>query len=253
MMLTLERHQEILKLIEREGSARVSDLAGRFEVTEETIRRDLQKLAATDQIRRSHGGAIFNDRSAQESPYWFREIANEAEKSRIAEEAIRRILPGERVILDASTTAWHMAKRLPNQPLTVITHSVQVIQALARTHSVDVIGLGGTLAHNSMSFVGPVAERQLQDYHVDKVFMSCRGIDFQTGLTDASVAQAQLRRLMLDQADHRTLLIDHSKFGVKALAHIAGIEAFDEMITDSSVDPEVLHELHKLSVNTTVV
>ncbi len=253
MMLTLERHQQILELIERKGSARVTDLAGRFEVTEETIRRDLQKLAATDQIRRSHGGAVFNDRSAQESPYWFREIANEEEKSRIAEEAIRRIQPGERVILDASTTAWHMAKRLPNQPLTVITHSVQVIQALAKTDRVDVIGLGGSLAHNSMSFVGPAAEKQLQGYHADMVFMSCRGIDLRSGLTDASEAQAQLRRLMLAQADHRTLLIDHSKFGIKALAHVSAIEAFDEIITDTSVAPDVLNELHKLPVEITVV
>ena len=252
-MLTLERHQRILALLEREGSARVTDLAERFDVTEETIRRDLQKLAATDQVRRSHGGAIFNDRSTSESPYWWREIANEEEKSRIAAEAIRRIAPGDRVILDASTTAWHMAKRLPPQPLTVITHSVQVVQALAKTDAIEVIGLGGALARSSMSFVGPAAEQQLEGYHADKLFMSCRGIDLHFGLSDASEAQARLRQMMLNQAGRRTLLIDHSKFGVKALARIAGIDAFDEVITDAGVSPETLAALEALSVEVTVV
>lgn len=252
-MLTLERHQEILSLLKRDGSARVAEMAERFKVTEETIRRDLHKLEASDQIRRSHGGAILNDRAGKESPYWWREIANEAEKARIAEEAIRRIAPGDRVILDASTTAWHMAKRLPDQPLTVITHSVQVIQALANSEHIEVIGLGGTLKRSSMSFVGPAAERQLQGYHADKVFMSGRGIDLDTGLSDASEAQARLRQLMLEQAKHRTLLIDHSKFGVRALVRVAGIEAFDEIITDQKVDAEVLKRLRLLIETTTEV
>ena len=252
MMLTLERHQQILALLEQEGSARVTDLAEKFGVTEETIRRDLQKLAATGQIRRSHGGAVFNPRSTSESPYWWREIANEKEKSRIAEVAIGRIQSGERVILDASTTAWHMAKRLLNQPLTVITHSVQVIQALGNTDQVEVIGLGGTLKRSSMSFVGPAAEKQLQTYHADRVFMSARGIDLETGVTDASEAQAQLRQLMLQQAAHRTLLMDHSKFGVRALVQVAAIDAFDEIIVDSNIDPDVLSQLQSLPLTTTV-
>ena len=252
-MLVLERHLNILSLLESQGSARVAELAQQFGVTEETIRRDLDKLEAEGRLRRSHGGAILLKDTGGESPYWWREVAHEKEKEAIAHEAVRRVGSGERILLDASTTAWHMARRLTDQHLVVVTHSIRVAVELAKLSQVEVLFIGGHLVRSSLSLVGPVAERMLGQYHVDRLFLSCRGVDLDHGLSDVTEAQASFKRSMLDRADRRYLLVDHSKFGVKSLARVCRLDRIDEVITDANASPETLEALENLEIETTVV
>ena len=138
-MLALERHLNILALLEGQGSARVADLARRFAVTEETIRRDLVKLEAEGRLRLSHGGAMLLKDEGGESPYWWREVAQQDEKVAIAREAAARVASGDRILLDASTTAWHVARRLSDRHLAVVTHSLRVAAELARLEHVEVL------------------------------------------------------------------------------------------------------------------
>jgi DeoR/GlpR family transcriptional regulator of sugar metabolism len=235
-MIAAQRQREILNEIVKEGSVRVADLATRLHVTEETIRRDLDKLEDTGKIRRSHGGAVLADQGPQESPHWAREQINRAEKNAIAQAAASRVEPGDTIILDASSTAYYFAAHLPDIPLTVITNSSKVAIALADQDQVKVICIGGTLSPKSLSFVGPVAERNLSEFNADKAFLSCGAVDERLGLSDANELQAELRRLMIKQSAHHTLMCDHSKFGARALAHIADMSAFDEVITDNAID-----------------
>jgi DeoR/GlpR family transcriptional regulator of sugar metabolism len=252
-MLAIERHREIVAVLSKEGSVRVAELAKRFDVTEETIRRDFGKIETQGKIIRSHGGAIITEREETLRPFAWREVANEIEKAAIVNEAIKRIQPEDSILLDASTTAWHLAKRLENIPLTVVTNSLQIPIAIANRTNIDVHILGGRLGKKSLSFIGPATEEQLKQYHVDKLFISCEGADLERGISDRSENQAHLRHIMLSCADKKYLLIDHSKFNVRSLSHICSITVFDEIITDSKIDPATLEKLCEMEIKTTVV
>ncbi|MBT3192588.1 MAG: DeoR/GlpR transcriptional regulator [Verrucomicrobia bacterium] len=252
-MLAIERHREILAVLSKEGSVRVTELSERFAVTEETIRRDLGKLEAQGRIVRSHGGALMSEPEETLRPFAWREVANEPEKAAIVRAAVQRIEEGDSILLDASTTAWHMAKRLNDIPMAVITNSLQIPIALSNRGEIDVHVLGGRLGKKSLSFIGPTAEAQLQQYHVDRLFLSCKGADLDRGISDVTEAQAHLRRIMLDCADKKYLLVDHSKFGQRSLAQICKLTAFDEIITDSGTDSAIIDRLCEMGIKTTVV
>lgn len=250
-MLAIERHRQIVSVLSKEGSIRVAELARRFDVTEETIRRDLGKLESEGKIVRSHGGAIITEQDDSLRPFAWREVANEAEKAVIVQEAIKRIQPENSILLDASTTAWHLAKRLDDIPLTVITNSLQIPIALANKSNIAVHILGGRLGKKSLSFTGPTSEMQMQKYHADKLFMSCEGADLDRGISDRSENQAHLRRIMMSCADKKYLLVDHTKFSVRSLSHICSISEFDEIITDSKTDCSILKQLAEMGIKTT--
>jgi DeoR/GlpR family transcriptional regulator of sugar metabolism len=252
-MLAIERHREILAVLSREGSVRVAELAERFEVTEETIRRDLGKLESQGKIVRSHGGALMSEPEETLRPFAWREVAYETEKAAIGQVAISRIEEEDSILLDASTTCWHMAKRLDDIPLTVVTNSLQIPVALSNRNRIDVHVLGGRMGKKSLSFIGPTAESQLRQYHVDKLFLSCKGADLERGISDVAEAQAHLRRIMLACADKKYLLVDHSKFGLRSLAQICDISVFDEVITDNGTDQVIIDKLREQGIKTTVV
>lgn len=229
-MLALERQREILTILSTRGSARVTELAERFEVTEETIRRDLDKLEHDGRLTRSHGGAVAQEQ--KETPHWQREYVNTAEKEAIVREAVKAIAERDTLILDASSTSWFLAKRLPEFPLTVITNALHVSLVLAERPHCRLISTGGTLVPTSMSFVGSEAQLALRRYHATRLFVSCRGLDAQRGASDVSEEQAMVRRVMMEISDERILMIDSSKLGVRALSILAPATAFSRVITD---------------------
>lgn len=236
-MLVAERHEKILDLVNQRGSIRVTELGQILGVTEETIRRDLDKLEGEGKLARSHGGAV-RVNGDQEIPYFEREIQNAEEKIAIAREAIKHISAGDRIVLDASTTAWYMAKNLPDIPLTVVTNSIKVAIELANKEKIDVISTGGILRPKSLSFVGPLAEQSLNLYRVNKAFISCKGLDFSFGISDSNELGALIKRKMISIADTTFLLLDHSKFGVQDFTHLVHLDQIDQVITDSKTDSE---------------
>jgi DeoR/GlpR family transcriptional regulator of sugar metabolism len=252
-MLAKERQREILNLLEAEGSIRVAELAREFKVTEETIRRDLDLMESEGKLQRSHGGAVPIENNSLEMPHWQREAANVAEKRAIGEEAAGRVSEGDTIMLDASSTAWFMAQCIVDMPLTVLTNAVQVAQALARHRHIRLICTGGAMSRASLSFQGPIAEATLDQFHVDKLFLSCRGLDPERGISDDNDVHAVLKRKMVEIAEHKTLMLDHSKFGKNALTRIARIEQFDALITDGKTDVLMLGAMRDLDLDVTVV
>lgn len=242
-MLVAERRKKIVELVNQKGSVRVTELSNMFSVTEETIRRDLDILESQNKLRRSHGGAVrIQDR---EVPYFEREITNVKEKQAIAQLAIQWIQPGDRIILDASTTAWYMAKIMPNHPLSVLTNSIKVALELSEKEKINVISTGGQLSPRSLSFVGPLAEKSLQQYHVNKAFLSCQGIHTTRGISESNELQALVKRKMMEIADEVNLMVDYSKFGEQAFAHSGELHQLDRVITDAKTKEHYLHELRE--------
>lgn len=252
-MLVAERHQKIVELVNQKESIRVSELSKLFSVTEETIRRDLEKLESENKLRRSHGGAVSVREDSQEIPYFKREITNVEEKKEIAAEAVKKVEPGDRIVLDASSTTWYMAKILPDMPLTVLTNSIKVAVELSSKKKITVISTGGMLLSRSLSYVGPLAERSLDTYHVNKAFVSCKGLHLQHGISESNELQARIKEKMIHIADEVYLMIDHSKLGVQALTHVSPIGQIDHVIVDSGVDPFGVRQLGESGLEVTQV
>ena len=119
----------------------------------------------------------------------------------VAEVAVKYVSSNDRIILDASTTAWYMAKILPDMPITVVTNSLKVAMELANREKVTVISVGGLLLQKSLSFVGPQTTNALESYHVNKAFISCQGIHAVRGISDSNEMQALVKKKMSEIAD----------------------------------------------------
>ncbi|MBS4194240.1 DeoR/GlpR family DNA-binding transcription regulator [Lederbergia citri] len=236
-MLVAERHKKIIEIVNNRLSIRVSELSEIFSVTEETIRRDLEKLESEGKLQRSHGGAVSIQESNSEIHFSERVITNVPEKKAIAKEAADQVNNGDRIILDASTTAWYMAKELPNIPLTVVTNSIKVVMELSKKEKIEVISTGGKLLSRSLSFVGPLAEQSISNYHVDKAFISCTGVHFEDGLSDSNELQALIKKQMMMRSELVYLMADSSKFGKRSFSQIYPIQEVDVVITDKKIDP----------------
>lgn len=253
-MLVAVRYEKIVSLVNQRGSVRVSELSEIFQVTEETIRRDLDRLEQAGRLTRSHGGAVsIKDEQQPETPYSEREIANAEEKKRIAQAAIQRISPNDQILLDASSTAWYMAAEVPDLPLTVLTNSIKVATELSSKERIEVISTGGRLSQRSLSFVGPLAERSLDTYHVDKVFLSCKGVRLDRGISESNELQARIKERMIGIADEVILLVDSSKFGVQSFTHVAGLSEVDTIITDRRINKETVKQLQDRGITVIAV
>ncbi|MGN7355913.1 DeoR/GlpR family DNA-binding transcription regulator [Paenibacillus sp. SAF-054] len=235
-MLVAERYDKIVTLVNDRGSIRVSELSELCGVTEETIRRDLDRLEQQGKVRRSHGGAVSVKEAQAETPYFEREVMHQEEKKRIARAAVALIEPYDRIALDASSTAWYMASILPDIPLTVLTNSIKVALELSSKEKIEVISTGGILAARSLSYVGPMAERSLEAYYVEKAFISCKGVHPERGISESNELQAMVKHKLIKQAANVYILADASKIGVQAFTHVAGWEDIDAVITDGQID-----------------
>lgn len=247
-MLVAERYERIVRLVNERGSIRVNELSELCGVTEETIRRDLTRLELEGKLRRSHGGAV-SVKTAAEIPHAQREIMNMDEKRQIAQYAVQYIAPRERIILDASSTAWYMAALIPDIPLTVLTNSMKVAQELSVKEKIEVIAVGGLLSPASLSFVGPLAERSLEPYFVDKAFVSCKGLHLDKGISESNEAQARVKQKMIEQAGQVILLADSSKIGVQAFTKVSDWEAIHRLVTDRNAPGGFVSGLRELGVD----
>ena len=239
-MLALQRHRGILELVESAGAVRVAELARRFRVTEETIRRDLEKMETDGRLLRTHGGAVPMEDPLLDRPFRARETVAAQEKAAIAAwTAERHIEPGDAIALDASSSAYQLARALPNAPLTVLTNSLEAAAFLAARPAVRVISTGGTLDPHDRAFTGPLAEDAARRYHVDKLFLSARGVDPARGLSEADESHARIKETLIEQAERVFLLADHTKMGVKSRVFFARLDALDAIVTDDGTPQEM--------------
>lgn len=249
-MLVAERHQHIVELVNERKSIRVSELSRIFSVTEETIRRDLEKLERESKLSRSHGGALrIANIEQNEIPYFEREIININEKKEIALLAAKQIEAGDKVILDASSTAWYMAKVLKDMPVTIVTNSIKVAMELSTKKQITVISIGGTLLSKSLSFVGPLAETSLSNYHVDKAFISCHSLHLDYGISDSNELQARVKQKMIECAKEIYIMVDHTKIGQQSFAYINSTNVIDKVITDSKINNSHSKQIEESSLH----
>lgn len=243
-MLVAERHQQIIQIIAEKRIVKVAELSQYFSVTEETIRRDLEKLEKEGFLKRSHGGAVISEeKSKSDIPFEQREITNVEQKQNIARMSVRYVKEGDRIILDASTTAWYMAKIIPDIPLTVVTNSLKVAAELSKKEKITAICTGGTLLKNSLSFVGPLALESLDQYYVNKAFISCKGMHLTRGFTESNEQEALVKRKMIDTSEQTYMMLDDSKINIQAFAKLAKLEVVDHLLINQPLETNVLEEI----------
>ncbi len=243
-MLALERRRRILDTLRKEGIVKVSNLAVDFDVSEETIRRDLQKMEECEGIQRTYGGAYIAKTVSTDIPITVRENIYLPGKEAIADLAAGLVEDGDTLMLDSSTTAIHIAEHIKTkQNLIVISNSLRILDTLADAKGVKLVCLGGMLRQSQLSFVGPSTTRALEGYYADKAFVSCVGLDIEKGATDADELEAEVRKLMMNNAREKILVADATKFSKFAMALILPLERIDVLITDKAPDQAWLREL----------
>lgn len=236
-MLAIERRKKILARLRAEKHVVVSELAKEFGVSEETIRRDLDRMDKEGQVVKTYGGAVLNENSVTELPFVVRKKSNVAEKQKIAELVAGIVNDGDAVILDASSTAVFIALKLKSKKnLTLVTNSVEVLMELSDVAGWRIFSTGGSLKEKSCALVGPQAEEMLSSYHVGKVILSCKGVDADGGFSDSNDAHASLKRKMLACGAQKIFAVDSSKFDRRSFIEVSGFEGIDAVITDKRPD-----------------
>ncbi|HBP65766.1 MAG TPA: DeoR/GlpR transcriptional regulator [Desulfosporosinus sp.] len=233
-MFAEERKAVILQLMESGKPVKVGDLSQRFEVSESTVRRDLQELENGGLIQRTHGGAI-SVQSGFELSYQEKEIRFYDEKQKIAKAAVELVKDGETVFLDAGTTTLQIAYGLQGKPVTVATNSMDIAEVFVEDAQVEVIVLGGSLRKNTRSLVGFLTNEMLANLHFDKVFLAANAVDLDLGVTTPNLMEAETKRHMVRAGKEVILVIDHSKLWEKAMCKICSLSEIDLLLTDDGI------------------
>lgn len=235
-MLTSERQNQILEMIQTKKYCTVDFLAKHFFVAPITIRRDLTCLEAAGLVKRCHGGASLPEHQNREVPYDLRARTNPSVKAELGRRAAALLKAGDTVFMDASSTVRHIVDYIyPEQNLTIITNSMKVMEKLTEKH-IRCYLTGGMLLENSFALVGKVAEKTLTDLYADICFFSSQGITEDGIVTDFSEAETSLRHLMIRNSRHRVFLFDDSKLGKRFLFKVCDTSEVDDFITNAEVD-----------------
>ena len=247
--LKIERLARIRKVVETQGRVTVPDLSKQFDVSEVTIRRDLEELDAKGWVRRTHGGAVRVERVPKEPPMLQRIKEQVTEKQRIGEAAAKLIQNGETIFLGSGTTVLEVARNIPeNLSLTVITNSLPVVNTLAERPNVEMIVIGGMLRHKELSMVGHVAEHAIVEFRADRVFVGMRAIDIRHGFTNDYLPEVMTDRAILEIAPQIVVVADHTKFGRVSSVLIAPLTMAQVIVTDRGIQQETVVALQELGI-----
>ena len=233
-MLAIERRNAILAKLSLEGKVVVSDLAKEFDVTEETIRRDLEKLDKDGLARKTYGGAVKNENFNIDLPFHVRKQTNVESKRQIAAQISEMIHDGDYVMLDSSTTALNVIKNiLDRKKITLITNSIEILIELCNKPDWMVVSTGGVLKEGGLSLVGYQAERMVSGFHVDIAICSCKGLDSEMGVTDSNERDSEIKKAFFKAANKKVLAVDSSKFDRSSFVKVCSIKEVDTIVTDT--------------------
>jgi DeoR/GlpR family transcriptional regulator of sugar metabolism len=248
-LLAYERNEKIMTKLKRENKVIVSELSKEFNVSEETIRRDLKKLEENNLITRIHGGAIAKKRINQDIPYKRRNTINKSEKVEIAKKIVPYFQNATSIIADTSSTVFELLYRLnkTSKGITVITNSIDVLYSL-RSSNFNLISTGGTLRDQSFSLVGNITIKNLDNFIVDYGIFSCKAISLTNGIMDSNEPEAVIKRTMANQAKKIILLADFTKFDNDAFVKVFDLKDIDVLVTNQRPSIEWIEMCKKLDI-----
>lgn len=241
---TSERRREITTMIRSRGSVQVAALSELFNVSMQTIRKDLHFLEERGVATRAYGGAISSEvvNASVEPAIETKRVTHVEAKERVGRMAASLVKPGESIMLDSGTTTLQIARFLPDdEDLTVVTNDFDVLSVLVQKRKIKIVMLGGELRRRNMAFYGAQTVAALDDMLLDKVFLGVDGLDIERGVTTHHEPEAQLNRRMLETAREVIAVTDASKFGKICLHRIVEIGDLDALVTDTAA-PDYIDE-----------
>lgn len=242
-MAAKDRLMLIREQIKTDKKVVVADLSCMYNVTEETIRRDLEKLESEGILTRTFGGAVLNNTMPLENLHYYKRAAINSEEKRKIATAFYDVLKTKSTIsTDSSTTVMEAVKMLNsrnsrNSDITILSVSTEIFRELAET-DIRIISTGGNFNKKTLSLQGVIAKENISRYHVDIVLISCKGLDIEKGAMDTNENEAEMKRCMIKQGEEVALLADHTKFNKTVFAHLVDLEEIDYLVTDQEPDEE---------------
>ena len=233
----------------RAGMTEVKQLASRFNVSEMTVRRDLDELRVVGRIERVRGGAVIVE---PERPFTETVIEHLAEKERIGAAAAALVEDGQTVMIDVGTTALQLARSLRDRELTVVTTNLAVYEELVAAPAITLVLPGGQVRRNYRSLVGLIAEETLRNMSADIAFLGAAGIDRRLVVRDSTVVEVPIKRAMIAAANRAVLLADGSKFATGAFLTVCQATDLATVVTDTGVSDESRRALEDAGVEVIV-
>ena len=248
-MMVGERRRKIVDILASDDRAEVGDLAARLGVSESTIRRDLQLLSESGVVERTHGGVIPPSRF--EPSFRQKETENRGAKRAIARAAAEFVEAGHTVFLDGGTTTLELARELrARTDITIASNSVPIAFELA--NRARLILTGGLVKESTLALVGPMAERSIEQMHVDIAFIGSNGVSATAGFTTPTLEEAATKQAMIRAARVSVVLADSSKLGAVTFAHVARPDEVHLLITDDAAPAAELEALRSAGLEVQV-
>ena len=240
-MAQKERLDQIRQIMKTERKVSVSELSVQLTVTPETIRRDLEKLEQENFLTRTHGGAVITQADLSEKISFLKRENTNTEAKRIIAGLAADLIPfGASIGCDASSTSMELLEQLKDrEDLLVLTNSVKAICDMSESRY-GLLSTGGYINRQSYSLQGGAAKNMVQEYHLEMVFMSCKGISRDGGIFDSHEVEIEMKKSLLEQGNKIYLLADHTKFGCVGFSKLAEIKEIDAVITDQKPSQEWL-------------
>jgi DeoR/GlpR family transcriptional regulator of sugar metabolism len=248
-LLAEPRRRKILEWLQEEGSARVRDLSAAFEVSEATIRQDLERLEADGYITREHGGAFLKTLPRQVETLSLQHLENMDKKRRIGVRAASLVGDGETIILDAGSTTTEVAHGLlQRRELTVITNALNIALILGAVPGFAVHMPGGQFKAPTLSLSGDKSVEYFRDILAGKLFLATAGVSLEAGLTYPSFADLQLKQAMIKAAQHVYLVADSTKINRTSFTRLGTLDVIHSFITDDGIRDEDAREFERRGI-----
>jgi DeoR/GlpR family transcriptional regulator of sugar metabolism len=242
-----ERRQKVLDLISHRGFVGLGDLTREVQVSESTIRRDLEYWHQQGAIKRTHGGAIYVGDATALPPLEERSTRQLDEKKLIARATADRIQDGDAVLLDGGTTTLEVARLLLDRPVQIVTNSLPIANLFANSRTGDLVVIGGYVYPRTGVALGPLTIRMMEDIHVHQTILSVSGIT-PKGLFNANLLLVETERAMMRCADEVVVVADHTKIGRPALANLCDLSAIDTLIVYAGVPADQRRALEEAGI-----
>ena len=247
-MAQKDRLSEIITLVQTEKKVIVSDLAKKYQVTTETIRRDLEILEKEGIVARTYGGAIAVQSAPVKSDYKVRAVRNSAAKAQIGEMAAALLPESGAIGCDSSTTVYEVIPFIRSRSgLTLLTNSVRILNDFMYD-KIRIISTGGILNSRTQSVLGETANRMMQDYYVDVSIIGCHSLDLVNGIYEGSEPVAQFKNTLISHSRKVILLADHTKFDHTSLIRTVPFSKIDILVTDRKPSDEWLERMKEENV-----
>jgi DeoR/GlpR family transcriptional regulator of sugar metabolism len=248
-----DRRQRILDLVTAQGFCTIVELSAALDVSEMTVRRDVERLSKEERVRRVHGGVtVLTSEAMHPNDFNIRVTAMREQKLAVAAAALDFITAGSTICVDAGTTTLELARLLPeDHGLTVATHSIPVMTTLLPKSGVLVFGLGGELHPETQDFAGPTTTAAIRELRISTLFLAAGGLGAR-GVYCASDHEALVKRALIEVSDRVILLADSSKFRSSAMVRVCMLDSVDHAVIDDGISPEEISLLRESSVPLTI-